>query len=399
MGRSASITALPRELATAEEGLIAASNSVGLRLFREVEGATRASVPNLFISPLSVTMALGMLYNGAAGQTEAAMRQTLELERLTLEDVNQSYHGLIQMLRGLDHRVHFSLGNSIWCRNGITFTQGFLDATRAYFDARVEALDFSTPAAASIINDWVRKATAGRITGIVPERIPPLAVMYVLSAIYFKGDWTAPFDPTLTRSEPFWRTDGSRTTVRMMSHGRSVEVRIKTDGDPLVVDLPYGGRAFSMTIVLPSEPGGIHSLVAELTPQRWKAWMGELEATKCQVRLPKFRLENDLVLNDALRALGMGIAFAASPPHVADFGRMRRERDVQITEVRHKSYVDVNEEGTEAAAVTSVLVGYLGALPSPPLVGVVDRPFLFAIRENLSGTILFLGRVLNPTNA
>ncbi len=263
----------------------------------------------------------------------------------------------------------------------------------------MEALDFSTPAAASIINDWVRKATAGRITGIVPAGLPPLAVMYLLNAIYFKGDWTAPFDPTLTRSEPFRRADGSRTTVRMMSHGRSVEVRIKTDGDPLVVDLPYGGRAFSMTIVLPSEPGGIHSLVAELTPQRWKAWMDELEAAECQVRLPKFRLENDLVLNDALRALGMGIAFAASPPHVADFGRMRRERDVQITEVRHKSYVDVNEEGTEAAAVTSVLVGYLSALPSPPLVVVVDRPFLFAIRENLSGTILFLGRVLNPTNA
>ena len=384
------MTTLPRELSAAEVQLIAASNRFGLRLFREVAGATRDTLPNLFMSPLSVTMALGVLYTGAAGDTSAAMRRTLELDRLTPEEVSRSYHDLIQMLRGLDHGVRFSLGNSIWCRQGISFTRSFLEASRTYFDARVEALDFTTPAAAGVINDWVSRATEGRIAEIVESPIPPLAWMYLLNAIYFKGDWTAQFDPALTHSAPFWRADGSSTTVRMMSHGWPIRLRMNDDGNPLVVDLPYGGRAFSMTIALPREPGGISSLVAGLTAERWNAWMGGLQPDMREARLPKFKLENELILNDALGALGMGIAFELGR---ADFGHMRPERDVAVTEVKHKSYVDVNEEGTAAAAATSVM--YVGAAePVRPVV--VDRPFVFAIRDNLSGTILFLGRVLDP---
>ncbi len=162
------------------------------------------------------------------------------------------------------------------------------------------------------------------------------------------------------------------------------------DDNPLVVDLPYGGRAFSMTIALPREPAGISSLLAGLTAERWSAWMHSLRFQQCEVRLPKFKLENDLILNGALCALGMGIAFE---PGRADFGHMRPERDGYVTQVRHKSYVDVNEEGTEAAAATSVM---LYGSSSPVRVVVVDRPFVFAIRDKLSGTILFLGRVLDP---
>ncbi len=386
------VTTLPRELSAADEQLIAASNRFGLSLFREVEGTTRDTLPNLFLSPLSVTMALGMLYTGAAGETEAAMRRTLEFDGLTPEQVNRSYRGLIQMLRGLDPGVHFSLGNSLWCRQGISFTRSFLEASRTYFDARVEALDFSDPAAAGLINDWVRRATEGRIADIVSAPLPPLAWMYLLNAIYFKGDWTAQFDPALTHSGRFRRADGSTTTVRMMSHPEPIGVRVTGDDNPLIVDLPYGGRAFSMTIALPRDPSGISSLVAGLTAERWNTWMGGLQRDMCEVRLPTFKLENDLILNGALRALGMGIAFE---PGKADFGPMRPERDVHVTEMRHKSYVDVNEEGTEAAAVTSVmLVGFGGFHPVRRVV--VDRPFVFAIRDKLSGTILFVGRVLDP---
>jgi serpin B len=390
MAAPARITALPRALSADDEQLIAASNRFGLRLFREVEHTTRDTFPNLFLSPLSVTMALGMLYTGAAGETEAAMGRTLEFAGLTPEEGNRSYRGLIQMLRALDPGVHFSLGNSFWCRQGINFTPSFLEASRTYFDARVEALDFSDPAAAGHINDWVRRATEGRIAEIVSSPIPSLAWMYLLNAIYFKGDWTAPFDPALTHSGRFRRADGSTTTVRMMSHGWPIGVRVTSDSNPLVVDLPYGGRAFSMTIALPREPGGISTLVAGLTAERWNAWMGALRPDRCEVRLPKFKLESELILNDALRALGMGIAFERGK---ADFGHMRPERDVHVTEVRHKSYVDVNEEGTEAAAATSVML--YGSSQSVRRV-VVDRPFVFAIRDHLSGTILFLGRVLDP---
>ncbi len=383
------ITTLPRELSATDEQLIAASNCFGLSLFREVEGTSRDTLPNLFLSPLSVTMALGMLCTGAAGETEAAMRRTLKLEGLALEEVNRSYRGLIQMLRGLDPGVHFSLGNSIWCRQGINFTPSFLEASRTDFDAQVETLDFTDPSAAGRINDWVRRATEGRIAEIVSPPLPSLAWMYILNAIYFKGDWTAPFDPARTHSAPFRRADGSTTPVSMMVPGEPIGVRLSDDGNPLVVDLPYGGRAFSMTILLPREPGGISTLVAGLTAERWNAWMGALRSDLCQVRLPKFKLESELILNDALRALGMGIAFE---PGQADFGHMRRERDVHVTEVRHKSYVDVNEEGTEAAAATSVML--FGSTKSVRRV-VVDRPFVFAIRDTLSGTILFIGRVLD----
>jgi len=384
------IPTLPRALSAADERLIAASNRFGLRLFREVEDTTRDTLPNLFLSPLSVTMALGMLYTGAAGETEAAMGRTLEFEGLTPEEVNRAYRGLIQMLRGLDPGVHFSLGNSIWCRQGISFTPSFLEASHTYFDARVEALDFSDPAAAGHINDWARRATEGRIAEIVSSPLPPLAWMYLLNAIYFKGDWTAPFVPALTRSGLFRRADGSTTPVRMMSRDEAIGVRMSDDQNPLVVDLPYGGRAFSMTIALPREPAGISSLLAGLTPERWSAWMHSLRFQQCEVRLPKFKLENDLILNGALCALGMGIAFE---PGRADFGHMRPERDGYVTQVRHKSYVDVNEEGTEAAAATSVM---LYGSSSRVRVVVVDRPFVFAIRDKLSGTILFLGRVLDP---
>ncbi len=383
------IATLPRELSAAEGQLIAANNRFGLSLFREVERATRDTLPNLFMSPLSVSMALGLLYAGAAGDTAAAMGRTLEVDGLTPEEVSRSYRGLAQMLRGLDRGVRFSLGNSIWCRQGIAFTTTFLEASRTYFDARVEALDFSDPTAAGRINDWVSGATEGRIAQIVSAPLPALAWMYLLNAIYFKGDWSEPFHPALTASGPFRRADGSTTTVRMMSHSSPIDARLSDGGDPLVVDLPYGGRAFSMTIALPREARGISSLVAGLTAERWKAWIGGLRPDLCEVLLPKFKLENDLILNEALHALGMGIAFESDK---ADFRHMRPERDVWVTHVKHKSYVDVNEEGTEAAAATLEAV-FMGL----PRVVVVDRPFVFAIRENLSGTILFLGRVLDPT--
>jgi serine protease inhibitor len=339
-------------------------------------------------------MALGMTYNGAAGTTEAAMRETLELQGFTLEEVNQSYRDLIALLRGLDPHVRLHLANSIWYRRDIAFEPTFLATNRVYYDASVQALDFAEPAAPDMINDWVREATEGLITKIVPSPIPEYVVMYLLNAIHFKGDWRQQFDTARTHDAPFRLADGSTTTVPMMSHGGPADVRTFSDAGVQVVDLPYGGGAFSMTIALPPEPAGIDALVAGLTAERWNAWISQLSPESAFVFLPKFKLVNDLSLEDVLTALGMGIAFDCGLPDMADFGRMRPERDVCITRVKHKSYVDVNEEGTEAAAVTSVEIGIV-CLCGPPTI-VVDRPFVFAIRENLSGTVLFLGRVLNP---
>jgi serpin B len=178
----------------------------------------------------------------------------------------------------------------------------------------------------------------------------------------------------------------------MMSTDRPASIRTFTDGVVQVADLPYGGRAFSMTMVMPHDPMALDSLVAGLTAEQWSGWMTGLDSASLDVTLPKFKLVNDLLLNSMLTALGMGIAFDCEPPEMADFTRMHVPQEVCITSVKHKTYVDVNEEGTEAAAATSVGMGVTSA-PQPVI---IDRPFLFAIRENLSGTILFLGMITNP---
>jgi serpin B len=389
------ITALPRALTSQEQRLIEAGNRFAIKLLKQATAETRDTLENLFVSPLSVAMALGMTYNGAAGTTEEAMRATLELEGMSVAEVNEAYRSLIKLLRELDPRVRFQIANSIWYRLGLSVEQPFLDATRTYFDARVEALDFSSPEAPRTINSWVDQQTNGLIREIVPSPLPHDIMMYLINAIYFKGDWTEQFDPRLTQPRPFRLADGSTVNVPTMTHGQQVNIRLAWRPNATIVDLPYGGQAFSMTIVVPSDTIGVDDLVTGLTADQWNAWIAALGPSENEVFLPKFKLTNDFDLIPTLAALGMGIAFDCDPPDMADLTRMHTPSELCITEVKHKTYVDVNEEGTEAAAVTSVGVGPTSA----PLTIQVNRPFLFALRENLSGTILFMGVIRHPRSA
>jgi serine protease inhibitor len=393
VGPPPKITALPRALTGEEQRLIQADNRFAIKLLRQATADTRDTLVNLFVSPLSVAMALGMTYNGAATTTEEAMRSTLELEGMTVAEVNESYRSLIKLLRELDPRVKFAIANSIWYRDGYAVEQSFLDVNRTYYDARVEALDFDSPTAPAIINEWVKQQTRGVIDKIV-DQIPDNMRLYLINAIYFKGDWTEQFDPSRTQPQPFRLADGSSVNVPTMTHGKPAAIRLTWSPAATVVDLPYGGQAFSMTIVLPNDTGTVDNLVAGLTADQWNQWTGNLGNSKNHVFLPKFKLTNDLVLIPTLANLGMGIAFNCEPPDMADFTRIRAPSELCITEVKHKTYVDVNEMGTEAAAVTSVGMGPTSA---PPVIQ-VDRPFLFALRENLSGTILFMGVIRNPVD-
>jgi serpin B len=387
------ITELPRALTPGETQLVAADNRFAFKLLRAVElGQTPDA--NVFISPLSVGMALGMTVNGAAGATRDSMLAALELAGTPMDEVNRGYRGVIDLLRGLDPGVAFTLANSIWYRTGITPTQAFLDATRTWFDAQVRSLDFAAPGAAQTINDWVSQQTRGKIPEIVDSPIPAYVIMYLINAIYFKGSWTQRFDPALTHDAPFTLRSGAAVTASMMTHKDPAPARYYAGDGVTVVDLPYGGGAWAMTIVLPQSPTAIDSLVAGLTEVRWDGWMAGLDSEAVIVTMPKFKLTFDAELQPALTALGMGIAFECG---AADFTPLNPAAGDQtcITRVKHKTFVDVYEEGTEAAAVTSVEVG-LTAAPSGPLHIVVDRPFVVAIRERLTGTILFLGKVMNP---
>ncbi|MGD2135494.1 MAG: serpin family protein [Gemmatimonadales bacterium] len=386
------INDLPRPLSVAEGALVEADNRFAFKLFREI-ARQDTSDGNLFVSPLSVAMALGMAYNGTAGTTRDAMQQALELQGLTIDELNTAYRSLIDLLRGLDTRVEFTLANSIWHDQTATPLPAFVDATTTYFDATVQGLDFRAASAAPTINQWVSDATRGKIEEIVDDPIPWDVIAYLINAIYFKGDWTYQFDESLTAPGPFDQPDGSTVEVQMMAYGEDTPVRLSALDGYQILDLAYGGQAYSMTIVLPPAPADAVTLAQQLTQDQWNAWVAALDSTARDVRMPRYTLEWEDDLKNVLSTLGMAETFCPNPADLTNMFEGVRPGDLCFTEVKHKTFIDVNEEGTEAAAVTSVGVGYTSTGPQPV---VIDRPFLFAIRERFSGTILFMGRIVDP---
>jgi serine protease inhibitor len=386
------LTSLPRSLSVAEQQVIQASNTFAFDILGET--VRQQPAPNTFLSPLSASMALGMTMNGARGATLDGMRTTLGFEGMELGAIQQSYRDLIDLLLGLDDGVDMRVANSIWARQGFPFYESFLQTNRDYFDAHTATLDFNAPDAAATINRWVDQNTSGKIKEIVDDPIDGDVVMYLINAIYFKGDWRQRFDRAQTRDAPFTLVDGTKQTVRMMNrlgkayyhHDRSAGVQ--------VVELLYGRGAFAMTVVLPAPDTDLNTVIATLDAERWGAWIGALHETELNLSLPRFRIEYETLMNEPLIAIGMGTAF---DDYGADFSGMSPEgEDLYISRVKQKTFVDVNEEGTEAAGVTSVEIKIVCACPPPAVV--VDRPFLVALRERLSGTILFLGTIGSPSS-
>ena len=382
------ITELPRSLSIAETEVIARSNRFGVDLLREVlADDTRA---NVILSPLSASMALGMTLNGADGETFDALRGGLGFGELGQEAINEAYQGLITLLTELDPTVRFDIANSVWARDGFPFHQSFFDVVSAAFEAQATTLDFDDPRSVDVINGWVDEKTNGFIDSIV-DQLDPALVMLLINAIYFDGTWTTSFDPADTRAQPFQREDGSTVTVEMMSIG---DVELPFEGGVVgetgytAVELPYGGGAFSMLVVVPH--GDVRDLVADLDEQSLSGITAAMTPTEVDgVSIPKFELSYDAFLNGPLKRMGMEVAFTPS----ADFTRMSPIGDqLCIAYVRQKTFMEVDERGTRAAAVTSVGIGVVS------FTGLIaDRPFLLAIRERLSETLLFVGVVGDPT--
>lgn len=395
-GEEGSITSLPRSLTDAEERTIEASNRFGFRLLVELYAGEPGE--NHFISPLSASMALGMALNGADGRTYEAMRSTLGFTETELASVNESYAGLIELLRGLDPRVEFLLGNSVWLQPDWPFLSEYEGRVTEAFDARVENVDFSDPATAEAINGWVSEGTNGKIEELVTPDMLEGLVALLANTVYFKGEWSDRFDESDTSPADFHLADGSTVSVPMMSHEMDSVATAAGEGYR-AADLPYGGRVFSMTIVLPAEGTSLDSLVGAVDAEEWRALVEQLgDGGEVRVEMPRFELTYDARLDSALAEMGMAPAFSTDS---ADFSRMAEippctsgvDPCLYIQWVKQKSFVQVNEEGTEAAAATGV-----GAAPtSAPPTFRVDRPFVFAIRERLSGTVLFVGAVKDPT--
>lgn len=371
---------------TATELAVSSTNTgFGLELLRQVTPS--AEGPNVLLSPLSVSMALGMTANGAAGETYDAMRATLGFDGLTETEVNEAYRGLIDQLRARGRNVEWRLANSVWYEQTFTVEPSFLNALRTNFDAEARSLDFRAPEAPRTISRWAEDETGGRIKDLI-QSIDPLEVMFLVNAVYFKAPWTTPFEEAATRDGPF-RLDGGGTVTARLMMGDATRPYF-TDSEVQAVELLYADSAWGMVLVRPVK-GTVAELVSSLTAARWRAWMSALAPGRVMLTMPKFRFDFEAQLKDALVAMGMGIAFT---PNRADFGRITKARDdLYISRVVHKSFIDVHEKGTEAAAATAVGIG----LTSLPPALTFDGPFLFAIRERSSGTILFLGVLGDPT--
>jgi serpin B len=370
-----------------ETQVAGASNNFGLALLQKLRPGADDS--NLLVSPLSVSMALGMAMNGARNETLAAMQQTLGFGNLSEADINAAYRGLLKQLENRDPKVEFTIANSVWHERTFNVHAPFLTAAQQHFNAHVAALDFLSPSAPGTINGWVSERTGGRIKDLI-QSIDPMEKLFLVNAMYFKAPWTTPFEKALTRNGAFTRADGSTVPVPLM--GRDGAFPNFQDESVQVVEMPYADSTFGMVLVAPREGGSLNTVIEGLTAERWSTWTGALQNGRIMLTVPKFQFRYGEILNSALEALGMGIAFV---PGRADFMRIADRDDLYISRVIHKTFIDVHELGTEAAAATAVGI----SITSLPPEFRFDRPFLFAIRERSTGTILFLGVVGDPSKS
>jgi serine protease inhibitor len=376
----------PAQLTEQEAAVSQANTGFGLSLLREV--LSEESDPNVLVSPLSASMALGMTMNGAGGDTWDAMRSTLGFGTMPEAEVREAYRGLIDYLNGRDPSVEFGLANSAWYEESFPVHEAFLDVAREYFDAEVVGLDFQDPASPGVISAWAEEKTGGRIRDLVTD-IDPLEKLFLVNAVYFSAPWSLPFNPDATRDGDFRTLEGDVVQVPLMSLDGNVHYR----SDDLVeaVELIYADSAYSMVVMAPGEGAQIEGLADFLTPGGLEGLVDSMTSGRIFLTLPKFSFEYDILLDPALERMGMGIAFQ---PWVADFTRIADRDDIHITRVEQKAFIDVHELGTEATAATSVGVGITSM---PPQV-TFDRPFFFLIRDRDSGAILFLGRLGDPSN-
>ena len=348
---------------------------------------------NLFFSPCSISTALAMTYGGARGDTEAQMAKVLRFA-LPQEVLHSTFSLLHQALNSGGEKRGYRLheANRLWGQQGFAFLPGFLILTRDHYGAELGQVDFKgqREQTRQTINSWVAKQTEDKIHDLIPEDVLDAMTRLVLTnAVYFKGDWTEPFDVKVTKDAPFHVTARQEVQVPLMF--RESDYRYAASEGLKMIELTYGQGDLSMLVLLPDEIGGLAALEAKFTSDNLNRWLMGLRKQEVEVYLPRFKLTSQFDLREILNSMGMTMALAMTQ---ADFSGMDGERDLFISAVIHKAFVDVNEEGTEAAAATGNVMKSIAR--KQPAVFRADHPFLFLIRDNQSGSILFLGRVVNP---
>jgi len=387
-----------------EEFVVEGNNKFALQLYaklREQEG-------NLFFSPCSISTALAMTYAGARGETEAQMAEVLHFPAFVTGDKKapsllvpgrKAFHSAFgAIIRDLNARgekggYELSVANALWCQKGYGFLKEFLELIKTDYCGGFNEVDFVTAAESvrQTINAWVEKETKDKIKELIkPGILNKFTRLVLTNAIYFKGNWARQFKEENTRDAPFTLISGEKIDIPMMN--QTAEFNYMEAEDFQAIELPYVNDELSMIILLPKEFDGLVSIEKTLTLENFSDWLAELRKCKVIVSAPKFRTTWEFELAKVLKSMGMADAFSGT----ADFSGITGKRDLFISAVIHKAYVDVNEEGTEAAAATAVVMRLTSAKPEEIPVFRADHPFLFLIRDNCSGSILFIGRVMNP---
>jgi len=391
-----------------EKLVVEGNNRFALQLYQKLRGGEG----NLFLSPYSISTALAMTYAGARGQTETQMAEVLQFptwrevwlaRRMTREDQSASaqkrfaaaFGKIVKDLnaRGSEAQYELRVANALWGQKDYEFLSSFTKRVEAAYGGKLQELDFvtATEQARKTINAWVEKQTNDKIKDLIrPGVLDAMTRLVLTNAIYFKGNWASQFEEDRTREAPFTLRSGEKVQAPMMN--QQTQFGYAATETLQVLELPYVGEELSMVILLPKETDGIDALEGDLSAENLATWLGRIRKREVIASIPKFKMTSKFSLASVLASMGMPLAFSQN----ADFSGMTGRRDLFISAVIHQAYVDVNEEGTEAAAATAVGIKLTSIGPDRTPVFRADHPFVFMIRDARSGSILFLGRVLNP---
>jgi len=364
--------------------LTESSQTFAWNIFHEIASRTDTD-SNICISPLSIAYVLALSYNAATGEVQKEIGQALQVQDIDIKEINAAYRDLMASLTQSDPDVTLDIANSFWYRADMPVVSTYVETARTFYDAEVRPLDFSKPEAADKINGWVSDNTKEKITDIVSGPLDSDLVAILINAVYFKAAWELPFDPRMSKPAQFTRSDGSQVE-RMFMKNRYDFASYQNDKF-MAVDFPYGDGAMSMAVLLPSKTSSADDVIAYLNKETWQATVdGFEEGTDIAVNLPKFRFTAEYGLKDDLQSLGMEKAFVP-----ADFANMIEGGGIWIDSVIHKTFIQTDEEGSEAAAATAAMFKKSLALDFS-----VNRPFVFVIYDKDSSTILFAGRIADP---
>lgn len=364
----------------------AGTNDFAFDFFKNLQ-ETETADGNLFVSPLSLHMALGMLLNGAENETAIEILKTLKMEGISLADLNDAYKTLLNDMPVADSKVTLGLANSVWFRNNVQVETDFKNVLNKSFNADVTVLEFNS-AALNKINQWASDKTNGKIKKVL-DQLDPSAVMYLLNALYFKGDWAEKFDSKNTQDKAFHLQTGTDKNVKMMYNND--DYAAGSFDKYLFAKLPYGNGQFEMTVILPQSGTSITDLLNSFTTEEWTKIKSVVGEQKVNVGLPRFTLNYTIQLNKTLAAMGLNKVFS----NAAEFGKISRSAATAVSFIKQDTYLGIDEKGTEAAAVTTIgMIGSPG--PIEPLQIICDHPFGIIISEKTSNTILFMGRIMNP---